>query len=149
MHQDATWYGGRPQPRRLCVVWGSSPVPKKGRSSPIFGPRILWPNGCMDQDATWYGGRPWPTRHCVSWGLSSLSPIKGTSRQFSANVRCGQTAGWTKMPHGIGVGLVPGHIVLDGVSALRERGTAPPPSFRPLSIVAAAAHFSYIFSCFL
>jgi len=54
-------------------------------------------------------------------------------------------AGWTKMPLGMGVGLVPGHIVLHGVSALRETGTAPPPSssFRRMSIVAAAAHFSY------
>jgi len=25
MHQHATWYGGRPQPRRLCVRWGPSP----------------------------------------------------------------------------------------------------------------------------
>ena len=24
MHQDATWYGGRPRPRRLCVQWGPS-----------------------------------------------------------------------------------------------------------------------------
>ena len=24
MHQDATWYAGRPQPRRLCVRWGPS-----------------------------------------------------------------------------------------------------------------------------
>ena len=32
MHQDATWYGGRPQPRRLCVRWGPSfPSPKRGR----------------------------------------------------------------------------------------------------------------------
>ena len=37
---------------------------------PIFGPRLLWPNGCMDQDATWYGGRPRSTRHCVRWGPS-------------------------------------------------------------------------------
>jgi len=29
MHQDATWYGGRPQPRGLCVRWGPSPLPKK------------------------------------------------------------------------------------------------------------------------
>jgi len=40
-------------------------APKRGRA-PSFGPRLLWPNGCMDQDATWYGGRPWPTRHCVT-----------------------------------------------------------------------------------
>jgi len=28
--------------------------------SPIFGPFLLWPNGCMHQDATWYGGRRQP-----------------------------------------------------------------------------------------
>jgi len=26
IHQDATWYGGRPQPRRLCIRWGPSPL---------------------------------------------------------------------------------------------------------------------------
>ena len=30
MHQDATWYGGRLQPRRLCVRWGPSPYPQRG-----------------------------------------------------------------------------------------------------------------------
>ena len=54
-----------------CVRWGSSPYPKRGGAPPIFGPRLLWPNGCMDQDATWYGGRPPPRRHCVRWGSSS------------------------------------------------------------------------------
>jgi len=39
---------------------------------------------------------------------------KGQSSQFSAHVRCGQTAGWIKMPLGIEVGLGPGDIVLDG-----------------------------------
>jgi len=28
MDQDATWYGARPQPRRLCVRWGPSPPPE-------------------------------------------------------------------------------------------------------------------------
>ena len=28
MDQDATWYGGRPQPRGLCIKWGPSPPPK-------------------------------------------------------------------------------------------------------------------------
>jgi len=37
MHQDATWYGGRPQPRRLRVRWGPSPYPKRGSAlPPIF-----------------------------------------------------------------------------------------------------------------
>jgi len=35
MHQDATWYGGRPQPRGLCVRWGLSfPLSKKGVEPP-------------------------------------------------------------------------------------------------------------------
>ena len=34
MHQDATWYGGRPRPRRHCVRWGLSSLPKKGAEPP-------------------------------------------------------------------------------------------------------------------
>ena len=33
MHQDATWYGGRPQPRGLCVRWKPS-LPQNFR--PMF-----------------------------------------------------------------------------------------------------------------
>jgi len=33
MDQDATWYGGRPQPRPHCVRWGPS-SPRKWHSSP-------------------------------------------------------------------------------------------------------------------
>jgi len=34
-----TWHGGRPQPRRLCVRWRPSPLPKKGRTGlPNFRP---------------------------------------------------------------------------------------------------------------
>jgi len=36
----------------------------------IFGPFLLWPNGCMHQDDTWYGGRPQPRGLCVRWGPS-------------------------------------------------------------------------------
>jgi len=69
MHQNATWYSGRPQPRRLCVRWGpSSPLPKKGHSPTIFGRWLLWPNHFMYQDTSWYGSRPQPRRHCVRWG---------------------------------------------------------------------------------
>jgi len=38
MDYDATWYGGRPQPRQLCVRWGpSSFSPKRGRTYPKRG----------------------------------------------------------------------------------------------------------------
>jgi len=32
MDQDATWYGGRPRPKRHCVTWGPSSPPIKGHS---------------------------------------------------------------------------------------------------------------------
>ena len=66
MDQDATWYGARPQPRRLCVKWRACcTLPQKGaQCPPIFGPYLLQPNGCIDQDATWYGGRPGLGRLC-------------------------------------------------------------------------------------
>ena len=71
MDQDATWYGGRPQPRRPCVRWGpSSPYPK-GAQPLIFGQCPLWPNGWMDEDATWYGTRSRSRPHCDSRGPSS------------------------------------------------------------------------------
>ena len=82
MHQDATWYRGRHQPRRLCVRWGpSSPSPKRAQP-PIFGPCPLWLNGWMDEDATWYGSRPRPRPHCVRQGPSfpaghNSSPLFG------------------------------------------------------------------------
>jgi len=58
-------------------VLDGDPVPTSNAVElhPIFGPRLLWPNGCMDQDATWYGGRPRPTRLCSMW--TQLPPEKG------------------------------------------------------------------------
>ena len=48
-------------------------------------------------------------------GDPASPPLKGHSPpQFSANVHCGQTTGWTKMAIGMEVGLGPGDIVLDG-----------------------------------
>jgi len=39
MHQDATWYGGRPQTRRLCVRWGPNPYPKRS-GAPHFSAHV-------------------------------------------------------------------------------------------------------------
>ena len=42
MHQDATWYAGRPQPRGLYVPWGPSPLPKMGvKLLPNFRPMSI------------------------------------------------------------------------------------------------------------
>jgi len=128
MDHDSTWHGGRPQPRRLCVRWGLSPSPKRGRSPPIFGPCLLRPNGCMNQDATWYGGSSQPRRHCVRRGPNCGIPKRGEfPSQFSAHVHCGQTAVWIKMALGMEVGLGPGHNVLDGdLAPLPQKGAGPP-----------------------
>ena len=99
-------------------------------SCPVCNIGVLWPNGWIDQDETWHGGRPWPRPHWVRWGPSS--PHKGHSpRQFSAHVRCGQTAGWIKMPLGMEVGLVSGDIVLDGdpTPSPQKRGHSSLPIF--------------------
>ena len=50
MDQDTTWYGGRPRPRGHCLRWGtSSPRKKEHSGPPLFGPRLLWPNGRPSQ----------------------------------------------------------------------------------------------------
>jgi len=82
MDQDDTWYGGRPQPRGLCVRRGPSPLSQKGAEPPIIGQCLLQPNGYMDQDAIWYGGRPRPRRHCVRWRPSSPLQKGGRGPQF-------------------------------------------------------------------
>ena len=112
----------------MCIR--DSYPPQKGdrAPSPIFGPFLLWPNGCMHQDATWYGGRPQPRVLCIRWRPRSTLLKKGTEPppQFSAHFYCGQTASCIKMPLGVEVGFSPGYFVLDGV---------PAPNFRPMFII--------------
>jgi len=56
MDQDATLYGSRPRPRRLCIRWRPrSPTQNKWTQPQFFGPCLLWSIGWMDQDATWHG----------------------------------------------------------------------------------------------
>ena len=120
-----------------------APYLKTAEPHPIFGSHLLWPNGCMDQDGTWYGGRRRPTRHCIRCG-PSYSQKKGTPAPSNFwPMSCGRTAGWMKTPLGTEVDLSPGHIVLDGVPAPAKGALQPPPSFRPMSIVATVAHLSY------
>jgi len=69
--------------------------------------------------------------HIVLDGDPSLPPQKGhyPRPQFSAHVRCGQTAGWIKMPLGTEVDIGPGDTVLDGDPAplpKKAGGTAAP-----------------------
>jgi len=141
MDQDGTWHGGGPWSRPHCARWGpSSPSLKGGRAPPIFGPCLLWPNGWIDQDATWYKGRPQPKRLCVRWGPSSPSQKGAEPSNFRP---MSIVAGWIKMPLGTEVSLGSGHNVLDEDPAPPRKGHSSSPSFRPMSIVAPVAHFSY------
>jgi len=52
------------------------------------------------------------------------SPLKAHSPPILANVRCGQTTGWTKVALGMEVGLGPGDFVFDWDPATpRTEGT--------------------------
>jgi len=80
---------------------------------------VLWPmDGRIKMKlGTWVGLVP---GHIVLDGDPAPPHPKGHSPdQFSAHVRCGQTAGWIKIPLGMEVGLGPGDFVLD---------VDPPPS---------------------
>jgi len=85
----------------------------------------------MYQDTTWYGV-VLSLGHTVLDGDPARPPLKGHSPQFSANVRCGQTDGWTKMPLGMVVGLGSGDFVFDG----DQKKAQHPTQFWPKSIVA-------------
>jgi len=103
-----------------------APLPKKGTEPPIFGPFWLSLNGWMHQDATWYGGRPRHRRLCL---MGTQLPPEQRAHPLPPSLwpaYCGQTAGWMKTPLGTEVDIGPSHIVLDGVPALRETGTAAP-----------------------
>jgi len=64
---------------------------------------------------------------------------RGASPQFLANVCCGQTARWIKMPLGTEVGLGPGDIVLDGDPTPPKRGHSSPKLCKDGNFALAAA----------
>ena len=103
MYQDATWYGGSPRPRRLCVRWGPLLLPKKG-ANPQFSAHVY-----CGQTAGWIkmvlgtGVDLSPGDFVLDGDLAP--PKKGAEPQFSAHVYCGQTAAWIKMTFGTEVGL--------------------------------------------
>jgi len=107
MDEAGTWHEGRPQPRRLCVRCGPSPLPQKGAEHP---PQFSAHFYC-GQTAGW-NKMPLGTKVGLSPGDSVLDgdsptppPKVGGAPQFSIHVYCGQTAEWTKIPLGTEVGL--------------------------------------------
>ena len=144
MDQDATWYGDRPRPRRLCVRWEpSSPLPSaKGAQ-----PRSFRPMSVVGGQTAGWSKMPLGVEVGLGPGNFALDedpvpPEKSTApTQFLAHVYCGQTAGWMKTPLGAEVDLGPGHIVLGGDPAAPTKVAQQ--SFRPMSILATVAHLKY------
>jgi len=131
MNYDATWYGGRHRPRRLCVRWGPSPVCKKG-----WSPRNFWPV-CCGQTAGWIkmalgmevGLGP---GHNVLDGDLAPSPKNGTKTpNFGPCLLCVyQDTTWYR-----GRPQPRRHCVRCGPSSPSPKG-AQQPNFWPMSIVA-------------
>ena len=143
MHQDATWYGGRPQPRQLCVRWGPSPLPQKGRSPTQFLAQVY-----CGQRAAWMkmplGTEAGLGLHDIMFDVDPVSPEKWAhppDPMFGPSLL--RPNGWMDEDdawYGSRPRPRP-HCTRRGPSS-RERGTAAP-SFRPMSIVATVAHLSY------
>ena len=154
MHQDATWYGDRPQPTGVCVRWGPCPLPKKGGGVRGRSLQFLAHVSC---------GQTAAIAACIKMELGtevSLGPVRialdgdtaplpqkgGRAPQFSAHLYCGQMAAWIKMPLGTEVGLSLIHIseptrlcVRWGPSPLPKKEADPgggAPNFWPMSLVA-------------
>jgi len=119
--------------------------PLKGHSPPNFRPMFVVAKQL--DGLRWHLVWRYASAQATMFDGDSAAPrTEGTptTTHFLAHVYCGQTDGWMKTPLGTEVDLGPGHIVLDGVPALRETGTALPPPFSlPVSIVTTVAHLRY------
>ena len=118
-------------------------LPKKGRSSPIFGPCLLWPNRGMDQLKMTLGmAVGLGPGHIVLDVDPPPLPQKGPSvSQFSAHVYCGQN-GWMDQD-----ATWYGHRLRPRQHSLRWRPSSPQkggtsPNFRPMSLVAKRLYLS-------
>ena len=99
-------------PGQIVLDGDPAPLLQRG-TAPNFRP--------MSVVAKWLDGsrchlipRSTSAQATLCWMETQLHPYKGRSPQFSAHVCCGQMVRWIQMPLGTEVGLVPGHIVLDG-----------------------------------
>jgi len=111
-------------PGHIVLDGNPAPLPKRGRA-PQFSAAHFYCGQtavCIRISLGKDRGRPQPTRHnCVRWGPCWPSPKGAQPLQFSAIVRCGQTAGLTKMPLGMDVGLGPGDCVRWGSTQLPQK----------------------------
>ena len=116
-----------------------APSPQKGAGAPIFSPRLLWPNGCMDQDATGYEVGLSPG-DCDRWGLRY--PRKKAhpppSNFLPMAIVDEDATSYRSRPR------PRPHCIRQGPSSPRK-GTAAP-SYRPMSTVATVRPYQLLLS---
>jgi len=108
MDQDVTWYGAKPQPRRLCVRWGPRSALPKLSAHVYCGQTAGWMKLVLGMEVGLS-----PGDFVLDGGPAPSPKTAEPPPQFSAQFYCGQTAGCIKMPLGMDVGLSPGDFVLD------------------------------------
>jgi len=111
-------------PGHILLDKDPATLPKRGHS-PQFSVN-LWATVCKTV-------LPMLSDRCLSVCLSCL---------FVTLVYCGQTVGRIKMKLVMQVGLVPGHIVLDGDPATPHPKGNSHPNFRPIYVAAKWLHGS-------
>ena len=144
MDEASTWHGGRPQPRRVCVRWGSSALPQKGHS-PLLSP-ILRVEAENFEIGPEVGALPVIANFVAL--EQQIILVKPEVNRYRNGV------GYNRLHFGA---LALRHLVRKLTSAqatlyynifIRRVPSAPrkghsTPSFRPMSIVATVAHLSY------
>jgi len=131
MNEAGTWHEGRPQPRRLCVRWGPSPLPPKKGGAPLpnFQPisivaKRLNASSSMDVglspgDFVLDGDPVFPSQQRGQSSLTIFGPFllcpNGWMHQYAT--------GYGGRPQLRRV------CVRWGPSTHRKRGTEPPPQF--------------------
>jgi len=85
MHQDATKYRGRPQPRGLCVRWGPSPLTQKGVGVPKkkFSPMCIVAKRL--DGSRWHVASRWALAQatlCLMGTQLSPTPNRGEAPNF-------------------------------------------------------------------
>ena len=120
----------------------SAPTFQKGDGAPTKN----WPMSIVAKrlgGSRWHLVRRQTSAQATLCQMGTQLPLIGARPQFSVYVYCGQTARWTKTPwYGSRPRPRP-HCVRRGSSSPGKGAKHPPPSFRPMSIVATVAHFSY------
>jgi len=127
MHQDATWYLDRPQPRRLCVGWGPASSPKWGRNPPPPFRLISIVAKRLDALRCHLIWRYASAQETVFDGTQASSPKGGGAPpQFSAHVYCAKLLDGSRWHLDGGGPWSRPHCARWGHSSLPQKGVEPP-----------------------